>query len=176
MKTHIVLTIILLINFLLISCVSKTQNPEVKTQSSYEENLIKANKGLLEMDKGRIENYIKRRNWNMQITQSGLWYFIYDKKEGAKAKVGNIVTLKYQLELLDGTICYNSDSLGNKTFKLGQGGVESGLEQAVLMMAEGEKAFFILPPYMAHGLLGDENRIPSRAVIVYLVELLKIEK
>jgi FKBP-type peptidyl-prolyl cis-trans isomerase len=42
------------------------------------------------------------------------------------------------------------------------------------MLREGDKARFILPPHIAHGLLGDENRIPPRSVIVYEVELLNI--
>ena len=78
--------------------------------------------------------------------------------------------------MLDGTVCYESkpDSLG--TFVVGHGGVESGLEQGILMMKQGQKAKFIMPPYLAHGLIGDAKRIPARSIIVYDIELLKVNK
>jgi FKBP-type peptidyl-prolyl cis-trans isomerase len=59
---------------------------------------------------------------------------------------------------------------------LGHSTEESGLEQGILMMQEGDKARFILPPHLAHGLLGDENMIPARSIIVYEVELLDISE
>jgi FKBP-type peptidyl-prolyl cis-trans isomerase len=31
-----------------------------------------------------------------------------------------------------------------------------------------------MPPYLAHGILGDENKIPPRSIIVYDVEVLEI--
>ena len=59
-------------------------------------------------------------------------------------------------------------------FKIGQGGVESGLEEAVLLMSVGDKGRFIMPPHLAHGLLGDNNKIPPRSIIVYQAELIKL--
>ena len=64
----------------------------------------------------------------------------------------------------------------SKQFRIGQGGVESGLEEGVLLLLhEGDKATFIMPPHLAHGLPGDGNRIPARSIIVYEVELVKVE-
>ena len=42
------------------------------------------------------------------------------------------------------------------------------------MLKKGSKARFILPPHLAHGLIGDENRIPARAIIIYDIEVLSI--
>ena len=86
-----------------------------------------------------------------------------------------MVTLAYDVSLLDGTHCYGSDSLGFKQFRVGQGGVESGLEEGILMLNKGSKAIFIMPPHLAHGLTGDGDQIPARSVIVYHVELIKVE-
>ena len=43
-----------------------------------------------------------------------------------------------------------------------------------MLLKEGDAARFILPPYLAFGLLGDENKIPPRSTIVYNVEMLKL--
>jgi len=42
----------------------------------------------------------------------------------------------------------------------------------MLLMNKGAKAKFILPSHLAHGLLGDENKIPSNATVIYDIELL----
>jgi FKBP-type peptidyl-prolyl cis-trans isomerase len=139
------------------------------------ESMLEANSVLVEWDKQLIENYVERRGWSMELSTTGLWYMIYNKTNGTRARQGMTATIDYRVELLDGTLCYDSDFQGTKTFKVGQGGVESGLEQGILMMREGEKAKLIMPPYLAHGLLGDENKIPPRAIIVYDVHLLDLK-
>ncbi|MFW5700766.1 MAG: FKBP-type peptidyl-prolyl cis-trans isomerase, partial [Cyclobacteriaceae bacterium] len=131
-------------------------------------------KGLVEKYSGIIESYVTRRGWPMEETKTGLWYMIYEKGQGEMTGKGKYATINYTVHLLDGTFCYSSDSLGAKTFKIGQGGVEPGLEQGILLMKEGDKAKFILPPYIGHGLLGDSKKIPRLAVIIYDVELLEV--
>ena len=112
----------------------------------------------------------------MKETSSGLWYAITPGAGRYKnVQTGMLVTLKYRVSLLNGNICYNSDSLGVKQFIVGKGGVESGLEEGILLLKQGDKALFIMPPHLAHGLQGDGNKIPQRAIIVYDVDLLKAE-
>jgi FKBP-type peptidyl-prolyl cis-trans isomerase FkpA len=159
-----------------LGCNVKPKETKQTDNKQFQENLIKANKGLILEDEERIRSYIKRHNWKMEKTLSGLWYMITEKGSGSKVKENDILTLKYRLELLDGTLCYSSDSLGLKTLKLGQGGIENGMVEGLIMLHQGDKANFIMPPYMAHGLLGDENKIPPRSVIVYEVELVKISE
>ncbi|MGD9993074.1 MAG: FKBP-type peptidyl-prolyl cis-trans isomerase [Salinivirgaceae bacterium] len=171
---HSFLFVIFLGVLLLASCKQNSSNAPVADRKTQKENLLKANKGLVSLDQQRIKNYAKRRNWEMQVSETGLWYQLMDTNTNEKAMAGKIAHLKYQVSLLDGTICYTSDSLGVMQFKIGQGGVESGLEEAILLMRVGEKGRFILPPHLAHGLLGDDNKIPPRSVIVYSAELLKL--
>jgi len=139
------------------------------------EAMVGVNRILVKKDREKINAYISRHNWNMQQTASGLWYMIVEDGQGKTISTGETITLSYRVELLDGTLCYTSDSLGPKLFKTGQGGVESGLEEGVLLLKEGSKARFIIPPHLAHGLTGDGNRIPARAVIVYEVEDIQIQ-
>ena len=138
------------------------------------ESLIRANKGLVTIDKERIEAFAERHQWKMSTTETGLWYQIYEHGTGDSARNGLIANLKYTISLLDGTLCYSSDSTGEKSFLIGQGGVESGLEEGILKMRCGDKARFIMPPHLAHGLPGDNDKIPPRSTIVYQVELLNL--
>ena len=80
-------------------------------------------------------------------------------------------TLKYSISLLDGTVCYSSDSLGLKSFEIDHDQIESGIHEGVKLLKEGEHAIFILPSHLAHGLTGDHNKIPPGSPVVYNIEL-----
>lgn len=140
-----------------------------------EEALVGANRLLVKKDREKIMAYVRRNNLTMKETPSGLWFGIQRYGFGAKARENALVTLKYRVSLLDSTVCYDSDSLGYKQFRLGKGGVEAGLEEGVLLLSVGDKANLIMPPHLAHGLPGDGNKIPARSVIVYEVILVKVE-
>ncbi|MCX7954186.1 MAG: FKBP-type peptidyl-prolyl cis-trans isomerase [Bacteroidales bacterium] len=110
----------------------------------------------------------------MNLTLYGLWYKIYHKGTGDSAKVGKVANIKYRLKLLNGKVCYDSDSAGIMSFRIGYEDVESGLDKGIRMMREGDSAIFILPPSLAHGLLGDFDCIPPRSIIIYEVKLIKV--
>ena len=158
----------------LLSCRHQRRPITKEEYSKTRKSLIELNKLLVKQDSAKIAGYVKRRNWDMVETKTGLWYMIYEKGSGESSKEGLFATINYNVALLDGTQCYSSDSLGPKRFKIGRGSVESGLEEGILLLKEGDKAKFILPPHLAHGLVGDDNRIPARSIIVYDVELLSL--
>ncbi|MBN2892703.1 MAG: FKBP-type peptidyl-prolyl cis-trans isomerase [Bacteroidales bacterium] len=164
----------ILIALILFSCQNE-EKKEKKDWSKINNQLIDVNKYLVQEDVERIESYIKRNEWNMTQTETGLWYEIYENGNGKQAEENDIATMNYSVELLDGTVCYSSDSLGTMTFKIGKGNVESGIQEGILLLKVGDKARFIIPPYLAHGLLGDDNKIPVRSIIVYNVELLSLD-
>ncbi len=159
--------------FALLSC--SDGNKDRRMPNISKKMLMNVNKKLVDRDMVEIKRYADSLGLKMKTTKSGLWYKIIKEGKGPKVKKGQIVTLGYKVSLLDGTECYSSDKDGLKVFEAGHGGVESGLEEGVLMLNKGAKAILILPPYLAHGILGDENKIPARSTIVYDVEVLSIE-
>lgn len=159
----------------LFSCKNQKTVSHQKEHNTIKDELIEVNRILVIKDQQRIKGYLERNDIQMQQTETGLWYLIDKQGEGPKAETGRRATINYRIGLLDGTECYNSKKDGPKSFVVGRGGVESGLEEGILLMNEGGKANFIMPPYLAHGLPGDGNRIPARAIIVYDVELVSID-
>jgi FKBP-type peptidyl-prolyl cis-trans isomerase len=139
------------------------------------ETLMRVNRQLVENDVEAIKAFVEKTGWDMQVSESGLWYSIYQRGTGEKAVTGKVAELAYTVSLLDSTVCYSSEKLGVKEFRTGQGGVEAGLEEGVLLLRIGDKARFIMPPHLAHGLTGDGLYIPARAVIIYDVELLNLK-
>ncbi len=152
------------------------QNGEQKHRRKItQEDLINANRKLVGKDAEEIKHYLHVNNIEMAETNTGMWYVIEKEGSGALAKKGEIVKIAYKVSLLDGTLCYSSDSLGLKEFKVGQGGVESGLEEGILLLKKGSKAKFILPPHRAYGLVGDDDKIPAHSTIIYEVEVVDLQ-
>jgi FKBP-type peptidyl-prolyl cis-trans isomerase len=139
------------------------------------ESLVKANRYLVKQEKEAIENYISRHGWKMHETGSGLRYSIVEKGNGPQAQKGNVAVLEYTSRLITGDVVYSSAKDGMKTFVIGHGGIESGLEEAVLLMHQGDQARLIIPSHLAFGLLGDDNRIPPRATLIYEIKLIELK-
>ena len=166
-----------LVMLLLTSCGDSPQ-PIAKSTSNIrmtDERLINFNKSLIKLENQKIEDFISRYQWKMKISPTGLRYLIYQQGRGAKARTGLLARMNYQLRLLNGQVVYTSDSLGPKEFIIGYGGVESGLEEALLLLREGDKAKIIIPAYLAYGLAGDQQKIPPGATLVYDMELIELK-
>jgi FKBP-type peptidyl-prolyl cis-trans isomerase FkpA len=166
--------LILLVTY---SCSGGDQKEPVTYQQQVTgEDLVRANQFLVGKDMDLINAYTARRNWDLEFTRTGLGYQVYEHGNGPEVRRGNTISLEYTLSLLDGRVSYSSEKDGIKTFRVGQGGVEAGLEEGVLMLREGDKARFVLPPFLGHGLIGDRDRIPPRAVLIYEIEVIKVSE
>ncbi len=159
----------------LASCGNEKEGQKVTEGKDLWNKLEEANKILAEYEREEILDFISRRGWKMEETGSGLWIEVYETAKGQKASFGNKVALNYTVMLLNGEIIYSSAERGKKVFLVGRGGVEAGLEEAILLLGSGDKARIIMPPHLAHGFHGDGERVPRRATIVYDLEVSGVE-
>lgn len=177
MKTILKLIIInFLLTFVLISCGNdNSQQPKELDENKLQEPLMKANKQAVKTEDDQIINYINRHKWDMKATGSGLRYAIYKHGSGAKAETGKIAIINYTVELISGEQIYSSDKEGSKEFLIGKGGVESGIEEGILLLHIGDHAKFIIPSHLGFGLLGDQNKVPPKSTLIYDIELLDLK-
>lgn len=158
-----------------LSC-SNANHPNNKiTAENIKEPMMNVNRILVQKESDEIEQYIKRRNWRMLQTGTGLRYMIYINGTGDSAKLGMRAKMNYKISLLDGTECYSSEKSGPKEFLIGKEYAETGLHEGIQLMREGDKAILVLPSHLALGLLGDFDKIPPRSTIIYDVELLSVK-
>lgn len=157
------------------ACNSPTGPQPMVDPAKLKEDLIGANKILTQNEAMDIDRYIERHGWKMDSTGTGLRIWVYKLGDGPAVATGKRVTYAYSRALLNGATCYTSDKLGLGSFVVGKGGVESGLEEAMLLLHVGDKAKLILPSHLAFGLPGDGNCIPKRAVLVMDVEIRSID-
>lgn len=160
---------------LIVSCNNVGEPRKKSNIKQADESLVKANRYLVKQEKEEIENYIRRHGWEMNETGSGLQYFIIEKGNGEPTEKGKVAILDYTTKLISGDLVYSSTEDGFKAFNIGHGGVESGLEELVLLLRVGDKARAILPSHLAYGLLGDDKKIPSRATLIYEIELIELK-
>jgi FKBP-type peptidyl-prolyl cis-trans isomerase len=146
----------------------------IRDRAQVTEKLLEANKAIIKAENDQIDKLIVRNGWNMIETGTGLRYEIIEKGKGKKAKTGMTVRFEYEIKLMNGEVVYSSLKTGPKEFRLGSGGVESGLEEGMLLLSVGDRARFIIPSYLAHGLSGDQDKIPPKASLIYTVNVISL--
>jgi FKBP-type peptidyl-prolyl cis-trans isomerase len=163
----------------LILCTSCSEQPQPSKSTRHlgmmSDSLVNYNRSIVRTEDQQIEDFIARYGWKMNKTGTGLRYLIFKKGKGVKTEKGKVAVIRYTLRFLNGNLCYSSDKEGLKEFKIGYGGVESGVEEGILLMRVGDRAKFIVPSHLAFGFLGDQNKIPQHATLVYDIELVKIK-
>jgi FKBP-type peptidyl-prolyl cis-trans isomerase len=163
-----------------ITLFSCQQEPEKKNivvdKQKLRENIINVNKPAVVMEQDEINAYIKAHGYTMQSTGTGLRYmFIHKNEKGKKIEPKSEITVNYKVWLLDGTLCYSSEKKGPKKFIVDADNIETGVHEGVKLMREGEKALFILPSHLAFGLIGDRDKIPPKAAVVYEIEVIRVK-
>jgi len=174
LKAHILIISVISI-LLFTTCKQAVNNNSNEKQPSSKESLVKVNRYMVKSENEDIENYIRRHQWKMEETGSGLRIMIYEEGSGEPAEKGQIIELDYELTLITGDVVYSSKENGPMIFKIGYGGVETGLEEAILLMKMGDKAKLMIPSHLAHGFLGDDNLIPPRSTVIYDIEIVNLK-
>jgi FKBP-type peptidyl-prolyl cis-trans isomerase FkpA len=162
----------LLLLMSVVSCGQKHSDRSTITRRS-KNDMADLNRYLIQKDRERIKNYIERKNLKMSESPTGLWFQIIRQGSGNSFSESDKVIMDYECSLLDGTKCYSSKELGPKEVTLGRSDMGPGLNEGLRLLKPGAEAIFIIPPFLAYGLVGDRKMIPPRAVIVYNVNILQ---
>lgn len=151
--------------------VPEPEGPTITTEES-----IIMSQNFAKDESFRIDQFVKRNNWPAITTGTGVRYYIYKEGSGKYAERGKVVFVNFEIRLLDAdtTLCYTSGGTPID-FLVEMDNVESGLHEAITYLKEGDKAFIILPYYLAHGLLGDNDKIPPLSPVLYDIELIAVK-
>lgn len=156
------------------SCTTK-QEEVIKEPVWTQDHSTSINKSFAKEEEIRIKLYLKQReHWDMQKTGSGLRYWIYEDLEGENAEAYDMVDVRFEIKLLNDSLVYKTEGKELSTFKVDKSDVESGVMEGIKYLSEGDKAKFIIPSHIGHGLLGDFERIPPLEVLVVDIELVNI--
>lgn len=158
--------------------ITSCKNTDEKSHISWStEESIELNSEWSADEEFYIQQYLKRRpNWNMIETGTGLRYMIYSQGDGDSAVRGYYAKVDYKVSLLTDEVLYSSEETGPSTFKIDFSEVESGLQEGIKRMRVGDKGIFIIPSHLAHGLIGDMNKIPPLETIIMDIHFISQSK
>jgi FKBP-type peptidyl-prolyl cis-trans isomerase len=176
MRKWICFTAITFFLILIQSCKEETEKVSSKNEWT-DSTSVGFNKDRIKEEELQINLFLSHHS-DLQVKSSGsgLRYQILKSSNGIKAESGDSVDVLMKINLLDGTLCYRTDSSEVDQFLVDRSQVESGIQEGIKLMKEGEKAVLILPSNLAHGLLGDFEKIPPMSPIVVNLELVKVIK
>ena len=163
---------LILLLLLLFSCNEKPEKPGQIGKEQMKSSMEKANRYLVNEEEQDIANYIARHGLDMVSTGTGLRYQILRRGSDEKLQKGDRVSMEYKLSNLFGDMIYSSETEGVKTFIIGNGQVETGLDEAMTYLHKGDYAKLVIPSHLGYGLHGDDNRIPEYATLVYTVKII----
>lgn len=165
--------LILLLLLPLVSCEEKPKKQPVPVaKSEMKSSMETANRYLLNEEEEDIANYVRRHGLDMVKTGTGLRYQILKRGSERQVEKGQEVALEYELQSVAGDMIYSSDNDGIKTFVVGSGAVEAGLDEAVTYLHYGDVAKVIVPFHLGYGLHGDDQKIPEYATLVYTIKII----
>ena len=178
-KNHY-LSVCILCIFFFSACLESDKAKENKQEFDkikINKQFIKANQQVVAKENDEMDYFQKSHKFPFIKTTSGVRYFVYKPSLlGDSITNGDVISINYTLSLLDGTVCYSSDTDGVKEFKVGMQDAEDGLHKAVLNLKQGDKALILIPSHLAHGLLGDSKKIPPQSIVLYDIEIILVKK
>jgi FKBP-type peptidyl-prolyl cis-trans isomerase len=162
---------------LIYSCRPEKSNDDRSNPNWSDNHSVDFNQEINEREQIQIRLFLEHnKSLKMNLTQSGLRYLVYKNGEGdSVAKAGQRVYTRLKVELLDGTICHETPADETENFILEQSDKESGVHEALKFMKKGDRAKLILPSYLAHGLLGDRDKIPPQSILYIDLELIELK-
>lgn len=111
---------------------------------------------------------------DVKTTASGLQYKVVTSGKGKMPKAESNVTVHYTGKLIDGTVFDSSVERGSPaTFGVSQ--VIAGWTEAMQLMHEGDKWLLYIPSELGYGERGAGGQIPPYSVLVFEVELIKVD-
>ena len=163
----------LFISALIFSCSSNAVKKEIDWNKK---KSMELNRKLAQREKMDILMYLENhQKLEMNQSGSGLFYQILKKNEqGLVANPGMEAAVKYKISFLNGDLCYETPKGELSYFKIDHSDIETGVQEGVKKMKKGERAIFIVPSHLAHGITGDQNKIPPATTLVIEIELIDL--
>jgi FKBP-type peptidyl-prolyl cis-trans isomerase FkpA len=150
---------------------------DIQTSEDYKkekEAFLKWIEDFGEYEKVVLRQYVEGSKMNLKPASNGLYYLILKPGNQKAVHMGDTIVVHYEGRFLNGKF-FDSTRKRNEAFQFVYGQqwqVIKGMEEAIGMMHEGERALFILPSDLAFGETGSSTGIiPPFTSLIFDVEL-----
>ena len=153
---------------------------EVQTNDEFEaekEQFLKWSESMELAEKDIIRNFLEKEKITVDATPSGMYFILTKAGSGKRPLKGDIVRINYEGKFMNGRY-FDSTKKQDEALEFIYGQefmVIKGIEEAIGMMREGDRALVILPSNLAFGSSGaGDGIIPPFTALIYELELLKV--
>ncbi len=125
----------------------------------------------------KLHTYLDTNKTRFSQLKNGMYYLSLRQGKGSGVSSGDVLKINYKGYFLNGKQFESTYDRGQPLeFTYGeQGQVIKGMETAISLMNEGEKAKFIIPSQLAYGGAGSSTGIiPPYTTVIYEIELVKL--
>ena len=131
----------------------------------------------LQKDIAIIEQYLEDNNIRAIKTKTGVFYIKDITTDGRLPTVGDKISVHYDGKLISGKVFDSSYDRGNPfDFPLGHGQVIAGWDIGLALFKEGEKGRLFVPSPLAYGRKGVGDLIIPNSILIFDIELVKINE
>jgi len=153
---------------------------EIQSAKNYENEkkaFLKWIEDFGDYEKEILSQFMLEQKLSIRPTQSGLFFLKVKDGNGRKVVKGDTILVDYEGRFLNGKF-FDSTIKRHESFQFVYGTewqVVKGLDEAIGLMEEGEKALVILPSDLAFGISGSSTGIiPPFTSLIFEVDLKKI--
>lgn len=104
------------------------------------------------------------------VTPSGLRFEVLEPGSGRRPTAEDAVQVRYEVRLADGTLVEATPQPVGLTVA----GLIPGFTEALLLMNQGGRYRFRVPPALAYGARGSPGGVPANAELVFTLTLLRV--
>lgn len=117
-----------------------------------------------------VETYVKERNIDSKVTDTGLHYAIEEVGSGRMIKITDKVSVIYTGYLTDGTV-FDSTGQEPRTFKLKE--TILGWREGFSFFKKGGKGMLIVPPQLGYG-DNKKSGIPENSILIFKFHIVDV--
>lgn len=123
------------------------------------------------------EDFLQKNKTKSDVieTETGLQYSIVKKADdpGKQAYEGCSVVVHQRISLVNGTVLDDTYKR-NKADEASFGELIPGYKEGILLMSEGDRYRFFVPPELGWGRKGSSDKIPPESVLIFDVKLMEV--
>jgi len=168
--------LLVLIVFSSYSCKEEEKaSSSIQSEQELKDKLLEFNKNKANAEENIIADFVMENYPEAITSETGIRFIVYSSGNENKAKDSDNALIHYTIESLGGEKYHSTSESGPEKIWIGHADVPSGLHEALLLMAPGDSAVFVMPSNRAYGLTGNQGTIPQNAILVYHIVLIDIE-
>ncbi len=163
----------------LIGCQETTvRKPIYQSKDDFLNSSVTRNKKLNNQQQFLFQQIALRDSFEFKPSPEGYWFTISESNNNntIKPSTGDQVIFEYSIQSIENRHIYEKNELGEISYIVDKEEILPILRYAVKELSVGESGIFLVPSYLAHGYLGDGEKIGINEPLRLIINLKELKK